>query len=88
MRVSVSFLQALDRDMRINLRCRKAGVTEQRLHAAQIRAAIEHVSGETVPQLVRADRDRDRSVPQITFENQPGRPRRHSLARFVNEKRA
>ena len=88
MRVGIGFLQTFDRDVRVNLRCRQTGVTEQRLDAAQIRAAIEHMSGETVPEFVRADRDRDRSVPQIALQDQPDRSRRHSLSRFVNEKRA
>ena len=55
MRCGVSFLEALDGDVRVNLRGRKAGVTEQRLHAAQIGAAIEHVGGKTMPQFVRTD---------------------------------
>ena len=63
MRFRVGFLQPLDRYVRVNLRCRKAGVTEQRLHAAQIRATIEHVSSKTVAKFVWADRNRNRRVP-------------------------
>lgn len=59
MRVGVSFLQALDRHMRVNLRRGETRVTEQRLNAAQVRAAIEQVSSEAVSKLVRADRNRN-----------------------------
>ena len=55
MRVGVSLFQTFDRHVRVNLRRGKTRVAEQRLHAAQIRAAIEHVRSETVPQFVRAD---------------------------------
>ena len=75
MRIRVSFFQTFDRDVRVNLRRRKAGVAEQRLHASQIGAAVEQVRGKTVAKFVRADRNRDRRVPQITFQDQPDRPR-------------
>ena len=74
MGLGVRFLQTLDRHVRINLRRRQASVTEQRLNATQICAAIEHVRGKAVPQFVRADRDWDRSVLQVTFQDQPDRP--------------
>jgi hypothetical protein len=67
MRVRVGFLQPLDGDMRVNLRGGKTGVTQQCLHAAQVGAAIEQVGGKTVPKFVRADRNRNRCVLQITF---------------------
>ena len=55
MRIRVGLLQPLSRHMRINLRGRKTGMAKQRLHAAQIGAAIEHVGRETMSKLVRAD---------------------------------
>src|SRR5437588_6673875 len=69
MRFGVRFLQALDGDVRVNLRRRQARVSKQRLDAAQVRAAIEQVSGEAVPEFVRTHRDRNRGVPQIAFQN-------------------
>src|SRR5947208_1358135 len=66
-RIRVGFLQPLSGHMRINLRGRKTGVAEQCLHAAQIGAAIEHVCRETMSKFVRADRNRNRRVPQITL---------------------
>ena len=52
MRVRVGFLQPFNRYMRVDLSRRKTGVTEQRLNAAQVGAAIEQVCRETVPQLM------------------------------------
>ena len=71
MRFGVSFFQSFDGHMRVNLRRRQARVSEQCLHAAQVRAAIEHVRRKTVSKFMRADRDRNRSVAQIPFEDQP-----------------
>lgn len=67
MRLIIRAAQALDGHVCIDLRRRKAGVPEQRLHAAQICACIEQVRGKGMPQLVRADRYRDAGVPDITF---------------------
>ena len=55
MGVRVSLLQSLDGDVRVNLRGRKTRVAEQRLHAAQVGAAIEHVCRETMAQFMWAD---------------------------------
>ena len=71
MRVVVCLLQPLDGDVRINLRRRKTGVAEQRLHAAQVSAGIENMGGKAVPQLVRTDRDRDGCVAQVSLQRQP-----------------
>ena len=62
-------------------------MAEQRLDAAQIRAAIEQMRGETVPQLVGTERDRDRGVAQIALQDEPDRARRNPATRFVDEKR-
>ena len=71
MRFGVGFLQSFDRDVRVNLRRRQARMAEQRLDAAQIRPTIEHVRREAVSKFMRADRDRNRSVAQIPFEDEP-----------------
>ena len=86
MRFRVGLLQTLDRYVRVNLRCGKTGVAEQRLHAAQVRATIEQVSGKTMAKFVRTDRNRNRRVPQITFQDQPDGAGRNSLPRFADEK--
>ena len=55
MRRVVGGLQALDGDVCVDLSRREARVAEERLHAAQVRAGIEKVGGEAVPQFVGAD---------------------------------
>ena len=69
MRFGVSFLQALDRYVRVNLSGRKTGVTEQRLNTAQVCTAIEQVSGKTVAEFVRTDRNRNRRVAEIALQD-------------------
>jgi len=59
MRVGVVFLQTLDGHVRVNLRRGKTGVSEQSLDAAKIGAVIEKMRGETVPQFVWAECDRN-----------------------------
>src|SRR5215471_7313492 len=88
MSFGVSFLQALYRDVRVNLRRGKASVSEERLHTAEVRATIEHVGGEAVAKFVWADRYRDRRVSQISLQDEPDRARRNSFSRFVNEERS
>ena len=56
MRLRVGLLQSFDCDVGVNLCSRETRVPEQCLHAAQVRAAIEHVSGKAVTKFVRTDR--------------------------------
>ena len=49
----MDFLEALARDMRIDLRGRYVGVPQQELHHAEIGAVIEQVRGESMPHRVR-----------------------------------
>ncbi len=65
--IRVRFLQAFDGDVGINLCGGKTGVAEQRLHAAQVRAAIEHMRRETVAQFVWAHRNRNGRARNIPF---------------------
>jgi hypothetical protein len=53
--LTVRLTDAVLRDVRINLGRGHVGVPEQRLHAAQIRAAGQQVRGERVAQLMRMD---------------------------------
>ena len=59
MRLIVSFFEALRGDVRVNLCGGKTGVAKECLNAAQVRAGVEHVSRETVPELVRGDINRN-----------------------------
>src|ERR1041385_7166690 len=72
--------------MRVNLRGGKTGVSEQGLNAAQIGTGIEQERRATVTKLMRAERNRNRSVPQVAFENEPDRTRGNTAPGFVNEK--
>src|SRR5580704_10305288 len=51
--LGVQFLETLARDVRVDLRGRQVAVPEQHLHHAQVRAMVEQVRGEGVPQGVR-----------------------------------
>ena len=88
MGIGVGFFQALDRDVSVNLGRGKAGVTKQCLDAAKISAAIEQVGGKTVTEFVRTNRNWNRSVAQIAFQDQPDRARRNSFSRFINKERS
>ncbi len=52
MRGVVGFLQTLRRDVRVNLSRGQARVTEQFLHAAQVRTGVEQMRRVPVPELV------------------------------------
>ena len=78
MRFSVSLFETFDRNVGVNLRGRKTGVAEQRLDAAEIGAAIEHVGGEAVAQFVGTDGDRNSRC----VANSVSRPAKSSGRRF------
>ena len=69
MRVRVRFLETFDGYVGVDLCGGRTLKTEKRLHAAQIRAAIEHVRGEAVAQFVWAHGNRDGGVPHIPFQH-------------------
>src|SRR4051812_16723225 len=52
-RLVVTFTQTLGCYMRVNLGCPQTLVSQELLHAPDIRTGIEQVSGETVPERVR-----------------------------------
>jgi hypothetical protein len=57
--LAVQRLQALARDVRVDLRGGDVGVAEQQLHHAQVGAVVDEVRGERVAQRVRRDGARD-----------------------------
>ena len=71
MRLGIGLLHPLDTDVCINLRCREAGVSQQRLDAAQIGTAIEQVCGEAMSQLMWRNRDGNRGVSLVPSQDQP-----------------
>ena len=52
----MNVFEAVEREMRVDLRGGDVGVAKQKLDAAQIGAVFDHVGGATVSQLVRAGR--------------------------------
>ena len=50
----IHVLEAVEREMRINLGSRNVGVAENSLHGAQVGAIFHHVRGAAVAQHVRA----------------------------------
>ena len=66
-RLRVSFFQAFDGDVRVNLRGRKTGVAEQCLHAAKVSAVIEQMRSKAMAKFVRTERNWNRGVAQVTF---------------------
>src|SRR5215207_8215283 len=52
----------------VDLRRGEAGVTEQLLDRAEIRAALEQVGRERVPQRMRGDPSRDRRLPDPALQ--------------------
>ena len=70
MAVAVDLFEPVDADVRVDLRTRETLVAEQFLDHAEVRAGVEHVGREGVPQRVRRDVPAFRQglpgVPQAT----------------------
>ena len=54
-RLPIDFFEAFDAGVRVNLRGTDARMAEEFLYGAQIRAAVNQMRGEAVPQRVRAE---------------------------------
>src|SRR5262245_27700202 len=67
MRPKVTVAQAMGRNVGVDLRRRKTPVTEQLLHAANVRPAIEQVCGKAVPDRVRAGAWIEAGLLEILF---------------------
>src|SRR5690606_27096792 len=80
MMLRVDFLQALARDMRVYLCGRHVAVTEQHLYYAKIRAMIQQMSRECVPQRVRRQRLADAGLLRIPLDDVPERLAGHAVA--------
>ena len=71
----VQRLQALPRDVRVDRRRRDVGVAEQQLHDAQVRAVIEQMRRERVPQHVRRQaRRRNPGFHRVALQAAPRTP--------------
>jgi len=79
MEFPMHFAQPASGHVRINLRRRDARVTKQLLNHTQVRAMLQQVRGETVPQHVGRDVARNAGQPHAPLDPQPerhGRERR------------
>ena len=85
MRLLVDLFQAFGRDVRVDLRGGKIGVAEEFLDAAQIRAGVEHVRGETVTQFVRSQRGVESDGKQILLQHPLDAARGHSAPEAVDK---
>ena len=83
----VGFLHAACADVRIDLRRRQALVAQKFLDASQIRAPIEQVRCEAVPQRVRCRLSVEAGQHQIFIQHPPDAARREPFAELIQEKR-
>ena len=80
MKFPVNFPQAAAGDVRVNLRGADVRVAEQFLDHAQIRAVLQQMRRETVPQHVRRDVALNPGAADPIFDAQPQRHRRERRA--------
>src|SRR5687768_18595077 len=62
-------------------------MAKQRLDAPQISSRIEQMCRETVPELVRADSDRNRGMSHVTFQHLPDIVRGEPPSPLADEER-
>ena len=77
--------QPISRHMRVNLGGADAGVAEQFLNHAQVRAVFEQVRREAVPEHVRGHVAFDAGAAEAPLHAQPERHRRERRAAFGQE---
>jgi len=83
----VGFLHAACADVRIDLRRRQALVAQKFLDTSQVRAPIEQVRCEAVPQRVRCRLSVEAGQHQIFIQHSPDAARREPFAELIQEKR-
>ena len=83
----VGFLHAACADVRIDLRRRQALVAQKFLDTSQVRAPIEQVRCEAVPQRVRCRLSVEAGLHQIFIQHSPDAARREPFAELIQEKR-
>lgn len=77
--------QALDGDVRVDLRGGQARVAEDLLHRAQVGPALQHVRGRRVPQPVRADVGGARHLADESMDDLANRARIDAMASGAEE---
>src|SRR5262245_12549969 len=76
----VGFLESLGGDVSVHLRSPQMSMPQQLLHASQIGAGIEEMSGVAVPQRVRRQTRVEPGELEVTFQARLERPGRHRPA--------
>ncbi len=87
MGILVRIVQTLSGNVGVDLGRGQAAVTEQLLNASEVGTAVQKVSGEAVPECVRAGGWVETETQQIPFQQPANTPRRKSRAAIVNEDR-
>jgi hypothetical protein len=77
--LAVQILEPLTRDMCVDLCGTQVAVTQQQLHYAQIRTAIQQVRGECVPQTVWRHLPADASFLGVSLDDVPERLAGHAI---------
>src|SRR4029077_21126702 len=78
--LGVQLLEPLARHVRVDLCGRKIAVPEQHLHHAQVRAVIEQVRGEGVPEGMRGELLGDPGLARVALDDVPEGLARHASA--------
>src|SRR6516164_2452385 len=76
----VQLLEPLARHVCVDLRGGKIAVAKQHLHDAQVRAVIQQVRGEGVPQSVRRELLGDAGLARVALDDVPERLAGHAIA--------
>src|SRR5437870_8222481 len=83
----VNLLQTLLDDVGVNLGGRNVGMPEHELNGPQIRAALEQMSGKTVPQRVRGKSHAHARLPSISRKYLPDTDTTQWRAAAIHEQR-
>src|SRR6266404_431613 len=83
----VRVLHSLRGQVRVDLRGAQRLMAQQLLHAAEVRAVVEQVRGEAMPQRVRADRRVQADLLEVLVELAADRARAEAAAVLVHEER-
>jgi len=80
MRLIVGLLEPIGRHVGVNLCRREAGMPEEGLQAAEVRAVVEQMSGEAVTELMRTDGGGQTNLSEVFLHSTPDRMRAQTPA--------
>ena len=88
MSCQIGRLQALYRDVGVNLRGGKTGMPKQRLHASQARSVVQEMRCKTVTQFVWREIRGQPGLKESQFQQGIDGARRNPATRFVKKERS